>query len=168
MAKIIVSETFYPKTRSAWRKWLQINHAKKAEIWLMRYKKVTGKPTVSYEDSVEEALCYGWIDGMEKGIDEQRFATRFTPRRAKSSWSDLNVAKYKKLVSAGLMRAAGRKAFEEKFKVYSAKMMSGGRKWHETHKMVKGASLEERVRWHREHQKKCGCRPVPKGLRSYL
>ena len=113
-----ITTTFHPKTRTQWRTWLQKNHATKKEIWLVRYKKVTGKQTVSYQDSVDEALCFGWIDGMEKGVDAERYATRFTPRRAKSAWTTTNVARYKTLVKVGLMMPAGSTAFRQKAKVY--------------------------------------------------
>lgn len=111
MAKVVITETFYPKTRAQWRRWLEKNHAKKSEIWLMRYKKATGKPTVNYQDSVDEALCFGWIDGVEKSVDEERYAQRFTPRRPKSHWSEINVGRYHMLEKEGLMTEAGRGAF---------------------------------------------------------
>lgn len=168
MAKVIITETFYPKTRAQWRKWLEKNHDKKSEIWLMRYKKATGKPTVAYQDSVDEALCFGWIDGFEKSVDEERYATRFTPRRAKSGWSEINVGRYKMLVKEGLMTKAGEAAFKDKGKVaQSSKMKAGGREWHEKNKLGRGATVAERVSWHKAHQKYCGCREVPKSLKRY-
>lgn len=115
---VVVTKKFYPKTRSQWRRWLQKYHATKKEIWLVRYKKVTGKQTVNYQDSVDEALCFGWIDGMEKGIDTERYATRFTPRRSKSAWTTTNMARYKMLLRKKLMMPAGRAAFRQKAKVY--------------------------------------------------
>lgn len=114
-----ITETFYPKSRGEWRKWLSDHyHTKntKKEIWLVYYKKHTGKPTVSYPDAVLEALCFGWIDGIEKRIDDERFAGRFTPRRPKSSWTETNIGKYNMLVEKGLMTEAGTKAFEDRKK----------------------------------------------------
>jgi uncharacterized protein YdeI (YjbR/CyaY-like superfamily) len=106
-----ITKTFTPKSRS---EWLMKNHNKKSEIWLVYYKKHTGKPTVQYTEAVEEALCFGWIDGIEKRIDDERYAQRYTPRRKSSNWSDPNIARYKKLASQGLMTEAGKKAFIQK------------------------------------------------------
>jgi len=114
MAKVIITETFYAKTRAEWRKWLMENHAKKSEIWLVRYKKVTGKQTVTYQDAVDEALCFGWIDGMEKGIDEEKFAARFTPRRAKSNWTEGNVKRFLMLREQELTTEVGERAFGDR------------------------------------------------------
>lgn len=107
-----ITETFYPKIRSEWRKWLSRNHGRKSEIWIVYYKKHTCKPTVSYQDAVDEALCFGWIDGIEKGIDTERFTQRFTPRREKSHWTEGNIGRYKMLVKQGLITEAGKEAFE--------------------------------------------------------
>ena len=76
------------KARDAWRAWLEKNHARANELWVVFYKKNSGKPTVSYDEAVEEALCFGWIDGLTKGIDEEKFAQRFSPRRSGSVWSE--------------------------------------------------------------------------------
>ena len=166
---ITVSETFYPKTRSVWRKWLSKHHDQKSEIWLVYFKKHTGKPTVAYEDAVDEALCFGWIDGVEKRIDDERYAQRFTPRAKNSSWSDGNVKRYKSLLIQGLIREAGKKTFANKRKVYTpARMTEVGKKWHEAHKMPQHPTLGERISWHRGHKQYCACRPVPKSLAPYL
>jgi uncharacterized protein YdeI (YjbR/CyaY-like superfamily) len=93
-------------TRRSWRAWLRKNHNKEQELWLIYYKKHTGKPTVSYNDSVEEALCFGWIDGITQRIDEERYALRFTPRRNGSAWSQSNIARMKKLQELGLLSKA--------------------------------------------------------------
>ena len=77
--------------RNAWRAWLAANHGKAGETWLVFYKKHTGRNTVSYRESVEEALCFGWIDGLKRRLDEERDAYRFTPRRRGSKWSPLNI-----------------------------------------------------------------------------
>ena len=79
-----IGETIYVTTREEFREWLEKNHKFKKEIWLVQYKKITGKPSIPYVDAVEEAICFGWIDGFEKGMDDQRYAKRFTPRRQKS------------------------------------------------------------------------------------
>ena len=84
-------ETVFAKDRAEWRRWLAKNGARSEEIWLAFYKKASGKQTVSYEEAVEEALCFGWVDGKKKGLDEECFAFRFTPRKAKSGWSKSNI-----------------------------------------------------------------------------
>jgi uncharacterized protein YdeI (YjbR/CyaY-like superfamily) len=94
-------------TRAEWRAWLAENHDRESEIWLVSDKKATGRPRVPYADAVEEALCFGWIDGIAKSIDGQRYAQRFTPRREKSNWSLLNRRRFARLVRAGKMTAAG-------------------------------------------------------------
>ena len=100
-------KTLYVKTRDAWRKWLEKNHKKSPGIWLIYHKKTSGKPRVPYDDAVEEALCFGWIDSTVKKLDEERFMQRFTPRKSKSGWSGLNKTRIEKVVAAGLMTKAG-------------------------------------------------------------
>ena len=100
--------------RNEWRSWLEENHAKVQEIWLVYYKKSTGKPTVTYTDSVEEALCFGWIDGLKKSIDSERYAYRFTPRKAGSKWSPLNIRLAKKMIEKREMTEAGFAAFDQR------------------------------------------------------
>lgn len=104
---------FYAPDRKTWRNWLSKNHDKEKEVWLVYYRKTSGKQTVSYNDSVEEALCFGWIDSIEKGVDEERFMGRFTPRKPKSNWSESNRARAKRLIEQGLMTPSGRKALPE-------------------------------------------------------
>jgi uncharacterized protein YdeI (YjbR/CyaY-like superfamily) len=96
-----------------WHQWLERNHDKEKEVWLIHYKKNSGKHTVSYLDALEEALCFGWIDGKLKGIDEDKFALRYSPRKDKSIWSKVNKEKAEKLIALGRMRAAGLKKIEE-------------------------------------------------------
>jgi uncharacterized protein YdeI (YjbR/CyaY-like superfamily) len=104
-------ETVFAKDRSEWRRWLAQNFARSQEIWLVFYKKASGKPTVSYEHAVEEALCFGWIDGMIKKLDEECYAQRFTPRQAKSPWSKSNIQRVERLIAEGQMMPAGLKAY---------------------------------------------------------
>jgi uncharacterized protein YdeI (YjbR/CyaY-like superfamily) len=95
-------------TRKAWRTWLEKNHVRKKEIWLVYATKKSGKRRVPYSDAVEEALCFGWIDGTMKSIDENYFAQRFSPRRsAKSQLSETNKERVRRLIRAGLMTRAG-------------------------------------------------------------
>jgi uncharacterized protein YdeI (YjbR/CyaY-like superfamily) len=100
--------------RSEWRSWLKKNHTRVKEIWLVYYKKHTGKPSISYIDSVEEAICFGWIDGLKKRVDEQRYTHRFTPRKPKSRWSPRNIKLAKKMIKEGKMARAGLAAFNQK------------------------------------------------------
>jgi uncharacterized protein YdeI (YjbR/CyaY-like superfamily) len=102
-----ISKTLYVTTREEWRRWLEEHHATEPEIWLVYYTKASGKPRIPYNDAVEEALCFGWIDSIQKGIDDERRAQRFSPRKPKSNWSDLNKARVRKLISAGKMAQAG-------------------------------------------------------------
>lgn len=101
---------FTPKSRHAWRSWLEKHHAARAEIWLVFYKRHTGRPTLSYNDAVEEAVCFGWIDGVKRSIDAERYMHRFSPRKAASNWSATNRRRVDRMTRAGLMTAAGRKA----------------------------------------------------------
>jgi len=102
-----IGETIYVTTREEFREWLEQNHKIKKEIWLIQYKKFTNKPSIPYVDAVEEAICFGWIDGFEKGMDEQRFAKRFTPRRQKSLWTDTNIERAHRMIEEGKMTEAG-------------------------------------------------------------
>ena len=98
-----------PKSRHAWRAWLQKHHASATGIWLVFAKKHSKLPTVSYNDAVEEALCFGWIDGLMNPVDETFYMQRFTPRKPKSAWAASNKKRVAKLMEAGLMTDAGMK-----------------------------------------------------------
>lgn len=106
-----MSASDYPrvhlKTAAEWRRWLRENHARVPGVWLVSFKRVTGKPSVDYEDAVQEALCYGWIDGQLRPIDDERASLLFTPRRAGSAWARSNKERVRKLIAAGRMRPAG-------------------------------------------------------------
>jgi uncharacterized protein YdeI (YjbR/CyaY-like superfamily) len=95
------------KDSSIWRRWLDENHTKTSGVWLRLYKKASGVPTVSYAEALDEALCYGWIDGQKKRYDEASFLQKFTPRRPRSMWSKRNIEHIKRLKDAGLMTPAG-------------------------------------------------------------
>ena len=97
----------YFKSRYEFRKWLEKNHAKKSELWLLFYKVKTGKKCVRYAEAVEEAICFGWIDGILKRIDDEKHAQRFTPRNPKSIWSKVNKERAKRMISEGKMTDAG-------------------------------------------------------------
>ena len=100
--------------REAWRAWLAENHTTEREVWLAFYKKHTGKDSVSYMDSVKEALCFGWIDGLKRRIDEERYAHRFTPRKPTSRWSPQNIRLAQELIESGEMTPPGLTAFEQR------------------------------------------------------
>lgn len=102
-----VGKTLEVRNRLEWRRWLARHHADTKEIWLVYYKRTSGKSGISYEESVLEGVAYGWVDGQNKSIDDQRYATRFTPRRPKSNWSPSNIARAKKLLAEGLMAEPG-------------------------------------------------------------
>jgi len=99
------------KNRAEWRRWLADNHLAGTEAWLLFYKKDSGKASVSYDEAVEEALCFGWIDGILRRVDEESYAQRFTPRRAGSRWSRSNLERMERMVEAGAVTEAGLKAF---------------------------------------------------------
>jgi uncharacterized protein YdeI (YjbR/CyaY-like superfamily) len=106
-------DTIYARNRKEWRTWLQKNHESKKDIWLIYYKKHTGQASVSYTDAVEEAICFGWIDGQIKKIDDDKYMQRFTPRKTNSLWSDINVERAKKMIEQGIMTDSGLNVFEE-------------------------------------------------------
>jgi uncharacterized protein YdeI (YjbR/CyaY-like superfamily) len=103
------------------RKWLEKNHPTATELWVGYYKKATGKPSITWPEAVDEALCFGWIDGIRKSIDDESYMNRFTPRRATSIWSRVNIGRVAALTAEGRMRPAGLAAFEKRKKtgVYS-------------------------------------------------
>jgi len=104
-------KTLYLTNRAEWRSWLEENGETEPVIWLIFYKKHTGKPSLPYDDSVEEALCFGWIDSLVKRIDDEKYARKFTPRNPNSTWSKLNVWRIKKMVDAGKMTEKGESLF---------------------------------------------------------
>ncbi len=94
-------------TRKEWHAWLKKNHASERELWLVFHRKTTGKPVLDYEDAVEEALCFGWIDSIIQKIDEEKYARKFNPRMKGSKWSDVNIRRVKKLIEENKMQPAG-------------------------------------------------------------
>ena len=104
---MVITETFEPRSRQDWRKWLGRHHAESKAIWVVFLKKHTGQAAFTYQDALEEALCFGWIDGVRQRIDDLRFAQRFTPRTKSSRWSETNRALAADLEARGLMTPAG-------------------------------------------------------------
>jgi uncharacterized protein YdeI (YjbR/CyaY-like superfamily) len=96
------------------RTWLALHHATEREVVVGFYKKDSGLPSVTYSEALDEALCFGWIDGIRRAIDAVSFSNRFTPRRHSSNWSNVNVARVRALVAQGRMEPSGMKAFEER------------------------------------------------------
>jgi uncharacterized protein YdeI (YjbR/CyaY-like superfamily) len=101
-----------PKSRKAWRAWLEKNHASSSGIWLVYAKKHTGIPSLTYAEAVEEALCFGWIDSLVHSIDDSRFKQIFTPRKETSAWSALNKKRVEQLIASRQMTVAGMKMIE--------------------------------------------------------
>ncbi|MFH1391689.1 MAG: YdeI/OmpD-associated family protein [Candidatus Diapherotrites archaeon] len=102
-----ITETQYFTNRKEWRKWLRKNHAKKKEVWLIYYKVSSCKPRIPYDDAVEEAICFGWIDSIVKSIDDEKYCQRYTPRNKKSIWSELNLERVKKMIKQKKMTKIG-------------------------------------------------------------
>jgi uncharacterized protein YdeI (YjbR/CyaY-like superfamily) len=96
------------RTRERWRNWLEEHHAAESEIWLVFHKRHTSETSLSYDDAVEVALCFGWIDSLIKRLDDDRYARKFTPRKPDSRWSTINRRRYADLAARGLLAAAGR------------------------------------------------------------
>ncbi len=102
------------QTPTEFRKWLEKNHKKKTELIVGYYKKGTGKPSMTWSQSVDEALCFGWIDGIRRSIDNERYCIRFTPRRSTSTWSSVNIRKMDEMMKKGLVMQAGLEVFENR------------------------------------------------------
>ncbi len=105
--------TFF-SSPAKFRQWLKANHAKAQELWVGYYKKDSGKPSLTWPESVDEALCFGWIDGVRKSIDEVSYMIRFTPRKPRSIWSAVNIKRATELLELGLMQPAGLEAFQNR------------------------------------------------------
>jgi uncharacterized protein YdeI (YjbR/CyaY-like superfamily) len=107
-----LDNAIHPKTKAEWRQWLAENHARTKGVWLISYKKATGKSYFDYNDAVEEALCFGWIDSKPNKLDEERTMLWFAPRKPRSGWSKPNKERITRLIAAGLMTAAGLEKIE--------------------------------------------------------
>jgi uncharacterized protein YdeI (YjbR/CyaY-like superfamily) len=101
------ANSIQPQTRAEWRDWLEQHHTRVEGIWLISFKKATGKPQVAYDEAVEEALCFGWIDSKPNKLDDQRSMLWFAPRKPGTGWSRLNKQRVEALIQAGLMAPAG-------------------------------------------------------------
>ena len=101
-------------TLPEWRAWLEKHHADKQELWVGFYKRESGRPSITWPEAVDGALCFGWIDGVRKSIDPVSYKNRFTPRKPRSNWSAINIKRVEELSKSGLMHAAGLAAFEKR------------------------------------------------------
>jgi uncharacterized protein YdeI (YjbR/CyaY-like superfamily) len=108
-----MTPTFF-ESPAAFRKWLEKNHDKAAELLVGFYKKDSGRPSITWPESVDQALCFGWIDGVRRRIDDVSYSIRFTPRKHTSNWSAINIGRVAELTKLGLMRPAGLRAFEQR------------------------------------------------------
>ena len=113
VAAIADTDTFFAPALAAWRGWLEVHHSTRAFVWLLLHKKHVEKPSVSYDEAVEEALCWGWIDGLTNRWDERSYAVRFTPRKPGSVWSESNVARVARMIAEGRMTPAGQSLVDE-------------------------------------------------------
>jgi len=114
--------TFFPALED-FRAWLEDNHASEVELWVGFYKVATGRPSITWPESVDEALCFGWIDGLRKKLDDESYVIRFTPRKPTSNWSAKNLSRIEELISEGRVRPAGLAIYQardpDRSKVYS-------------------------------------------------
>ncbi|MGA1872886.1 MAG: YdeI/OmpD-associated family protein [Thermoplasmatota archaeon] len=107
-----ITDTFFARNREEWRKWLSENGSGKREIWLILLKKHVEKECITYEEAVEEAICFGWIDGILKRIDDEKHTIRFSPRRKGSYWSGSNLERVRRMTDQGRMTEAGSRIYE--------------------------------------------------------
>jgi uncharacterized protein YdeI (YjbR/CyaY-like superfamily) len=116
---------------SEWRAWLEEHHAETEELWVGFHKKHSGNPSITWPEAVDAALCFGWIDGIRKSLDEVSYTIRFTPRRARSTWSAVNIRRVAELKKSGLMHPAGVRAFtarrDEKSEIYAYEQRKGAK-----------------------------------------
>ena len=105
-------EPVFFATAAEFRRWLTRHHATESELWVGYYKKGSGHPSLTYQESLDEALCFGWIDGVRKSLDAERYVNRFTPRKAVSNWSEANRRRMQELIAEGRIAPAGLRAFE--------------------------------------------------------
>jgi uncharacterized protein YdeI (YjbR/CyaY-like superfamily) len=119
----MIMDPIFFDSPGAFYDWLAAHHDTAGELWVGYYKKATGRPSLTWPESVDQALCFGWIDGIRKRIDDERYTIRFTPRRPGSNWSEINIRRAGELIELGLMQPAGLAAFaardEEKSRQYA-------------------------------------------------
>lgn len=109
---LTVQKPKYFKSPDAFARWLMSHHSSAAELWVGFFRKSTGNPSITWPESVDEALCYGWIDGIRKTVDDRRYTIRFSPRRSGSNWSQVNIRRARALIKEGRMQPSGMQAFK--------------------------------------------------------
>lgn len=134
------------KTPAEFRSWLVKHHATERELWVGYYRKESAKRGITWQESVDEALCYGWIDGIRKKVDDESYTNRFTPRTARSTWSAINVRRALELIEEGRMRAAGLKAFEARKESRSG-IYSYEQRKEQLHEPYQGALKRNKKAW---------------------
>lgn len=140
-------KTLYIKDRNEWREWLEKNYNSKSEIWLIYYKKHSGKPRIPYDDAVEEALCFGWIDSLVKTINDEKYMQKYTPRKKNSVWSEYNVKRCDKMIKEGKMTPAGLKLIEEAKKNGKWDLAYTTKKMFEMPENLKAALKKNKIAW---------------------
>jgi uncharacterized protein YdeI (YjbR/CyaY-like superfamily) len=136
-----VGKTLKVRNSLEWRRWLAKHHADTKEIWLVYYKKTSGKSGITYEESVLEGVAYGWIEGQIKSIDEETYAARFTPRRPKSNWSASNIARARKMLAEGRMAEPGLATIPPELRSASLPRLRAGPSAHASGATVPGERL---------------------------
>ena len=136
----------HPKTRAAWRKWLEKHHTRDTGVWLVSFKSKTGKPRVEYGAAVEEALCFGWIDSKAVTLDDDRGMQWFSPRRPRTGWSKLNKGRIERMMSAGLMHASGLAKIAQAKKDGSWELFDDIEQFHMPDDLVKALALRQGAR----------------------
>lgn len=107
MPAMEIGETLLVESKERWRAWLERNHQSKREIWLINFKKGSGRHSLDYDSTLNEAICFGWIDGIIKGVDALHYVARWSPRRPRGNWTEANLARARQLYAAGRMTPAG-------------------------------------------------------------
>ncbi|HZL11609.1 MAG TPA: YdeI/OmpD-associated family protein [Prolixibacteraceae bacterium] len=134
----------YFTSSAEFRKWLEENYQVESELIVSYYKVSTKKPSMSWSDSVDEAICFGWIDGIRRTVDDESYSIRFTPRSPKSNWSAVNIKKVEKLINQGKMKSAGLTAFEKKTESRSTKYSYENR--HERRDSMRETKFQENTK----------------------
>jgi uncharacterized protein YdeI (YjbR/CyaY-like superfamily) len=122
-----IGETILVETAAQWRRWLNRNAATKREIWLVNYKKGSGKRSLDYETALDEATCFGWVDVLVKGVDAEQYVMRWVPRRSRGNWTERNRERARQLLSEGRMTAAGMASLPPDLKPDAASPAPSGR-----------------------------------------
>lgn len=140
-------KTLYVKNRDEWRNWLEKNYDSESEIWLIYYKKHSDKQSIPYDDAVEEALCFGWIDSLVKTIDDEKYTQKYTPRKKNSVWSEYNVKRCHKMIKEGKMTDAGLQLIKEAKKNGKWNLAYTTKKMYEMPEEMENALKQNKTAW---------------------